>query len=107
MASCAASTRSSAAASDFFVNNRIDLMVREAETFRNDYRNTETRDVFLALKKPLPWASDPPPGKQAVYVEPTGMLETQRYCMFFLTGIVIACLLFATFNISRQNRQTR
>jgi len=94
-------------ASDFFVNDRIDLMVREAETFRNDYRNKETRDVFLSLKKPLPWASDPPPGKQAVYVEPTGMLETQRYCTFFLIAIVIACLLIAIFNISRQNRQTR
>ncbi len=94
-------------ATDFFVNDRIDLMVREAETFRNDYRNTETRDVFLALKKPLPWAADPPAEKSAAYEEPSGLLDTQRYCTFFLIGIVLACLLIAIFNISRQNRQTR
>jgi ABC transport system ATP-binding/permease protein len=39
--------------SDFFVNERIDLMIREAETFRLDYRNSEPRRVFLALEKPL------------------------------------------------------
>jgi ABC-type multidrug transport system ATPase subunit len=38
----------------FFVNERIDLLVREAETFRLDYRNEdEPRHIFLALKKPL------------------------------------------------------
>jgi ABC-type multidrug transport system ATPase subunit len=40
--------------SEFFVNNRIDLLVREAETFRVDYRNNEgTRNIFLGLKKPF------------------------------------------------------
>ena len=39
--------------SEFFVNNRIDLLVREAETFRLDYRNRDKpRNIFLALKKP-------------------------------------------------------
>jgi hypothetical protein len=93
-------------ASAFFVNERIDLMIREAETFRNDYRNTKTRDVFLALKKPLPWAADPPPTKQAVFVEPEDTLETQRYCALFLTFIVIGCLIFSVVMISRQNRET-
>ena len=40
--------------SEFFVNNRIDLLVREAETFRVDYRNTDgARNIFLGLKKPF------------------------------------------------------
>lgn len=94
-------------ASGFFVNERIDLMVREAETFRNDYRNIKTRDVFLALTKPLPWASAPLPGRPTAFTEPSGTLETQRYCMFLLTFIVLGCLLVATLVISRQNRQTR
>jgi ABC transport system ATP-binding/permease protein len=39
--------------SEFFVNERIDLLVREAETFRLDYRNEDRpRHIFLALKKP-------------------------------------------------------
>ena len=39
--------------SEFFVNTRIDLLVREAETFRLDYRNRDKpRNIFLALKKP-------------------------------------------------------
>ncbi len=40
--------------SEFFVNDRIDLLVREAETFRLDYRNADKpRLIFLALKKPF------------------------------------------------------
>ena len=40
--------------SDFFVNNRIDLLIREAETFRVDYRNQDRpRHIFFGLKKPL------------------------------------------------------
>ncbi len=41
--------------SEFFVNNRIDLLVSEAETFRTDYRNEELgrkSSIFLAEKKP-------------------------------------------------------
>lgn len=41
--------------SEFFVNTRVDLMLREAETFRNDYRGEglKPRYIFLALRKPL------------------------------------------------------
>lgn len=37
--------------SEFFVNNRIDLMVRQAESYRTDYRNKTERNVFLAEHK--------------------------------------------------------
>jgi hypothetical protein len=40
--------------SEFFVNKRIDLLIREAETFRVDYRNKDKpRNIFLGLKKPV------------------------------------------------------
>lgn len=50
--------------SEFFVNQRIDLLVREAETFRTDYRNKELgrrSPIFLAEKKP--WGREPEPGE--------------------------------------------
>ncbi|MEM9236177.1 MAG: ATP-binding cassette domain-containing protein, partial [Verrucomicrobiota bacterium] len=57
--------------SDFFVNNRIDLLVQEAEAFRTDYRNEELgrrSSIFLAEKKP--WRSvkrtDPVSGEEFV-----------------------------------------
>ena len=93
-------------ASEFFVNERIDLLVREAETFRNDYRNKEERNVFYALKKPLPFItadSQVPAGK---YIERDDDLETQKYCGFILVGIVLACGVASTIIISRQNRKT-
>lgn len=93
-------------ASEFFVNERIDLLVREAETFRNDYRNKERRIVFHSLKKPLPWAKDPV-ATTSTYVEPTGEVETQKFCAFVLVIIVFACGVISTIVISRQNRQTR
>jgi hypothetical protein len=93
-------------ASDFFVNERIDLLVREAETFRNDYRHKEPRVVFLSLKKPLPWA-ETPGDDPLTFVEPAGHVETQKFCALVLGGIVIACCLIATAIISRQNRLTR
>lgn len=93
-------------ASEFFVNERIDLLVREAETFRNDYRNKERRHVFHALKKPLPWAGKAPlPNSK--FVEPSGEIETQKFCGFVLFGIVLGCGVASTVIISRQNRQTR
>jgi ABC-type multidrug transport system ATPase subunit len=93
-------------ASEFFVNERIDLLVREAETFRNDYRNKERRIVFHSLKKPLPWARDPV-ATTSTFVEPTGEIETQKFCGFVLVIIVFACGVISTIVISRQNRQTR
>ena len=69
-------------------------MVREAETFRNDYRNKKTREIFLALRKPLPWAADPTPGSLA-YVGDIDDIDTQRYCAFILSFIVIGCVFAA------------
>jgi hypothetical protein len=92
-------------ASEFFVNERIDLMVREAETFRNDYRNKERRIVFHALKKPLPWAADAAPASP-VFVEPSDEVDTQRYCGAILLLIILGCGAASTFIVSRQNRQT-
>jgi hypothetical protein len=94
-------------ASEFFVNERIDLLVREAETFRNDYRNKERRIVFYALKKPIPFM-DHKVGKSAgEYVESADEMDTDRYCGFILAGIIIGCGLIATLAISWQNRLTR
>jgi hypothetical protein len=93
-------------ASEFFVNERIDLLVREAETFRNDYRNKERRIVFHALKKPLPWARELPE-RNLNYVEPNDEIETQKYCAFVLLIFIFGCGIISTIIISRQNRQTR
>lgn len=92
-------------ASEFFVNERIDLLIREAETFRNDYRNKERRIVFHALKKPLPWSKELPP-PNAAFVEPTDVIDTQKYCATVLLLFIIGCGIIATTIISRQNRQT-
>lgn len=92
-------------ASDFFVNERIDLMIREAETFRNDYRNTHNRVVFHALKKPLPWIAEPP-ASGVVFKEPSGHIDTQRYCGYALIMMILGCILTTIFLVSRQNRQT-
>ena len=94
-------------ASEFFVNERIDLLVREAETFRNDYRNKEPRNVFYALKKPLPFVSQKPQTLSEKYVERDDELETHKYCGFILVAIVLACGVISTIIISRQNRLTR
>ena len=93
-------------ASEFFVNERIDLLVREAETFRNDYRNATARNVFLALKKPIPFIAKAPPAKPGDPVNDDGLLETQKYCGFLLMGIVGICGIATTLIISRQNRKT-
>jgi ABC-type multidrug transport system ATPase subunit len=93
-------------ASDFFVNERIDLLVREAEIFRNDYRNKDNRVVFHALKKPLPFiAETPAPGP--TFTDPEGHLDTQKYCGFILLGIILSCGVATSLIIARQNRMTR
>jgi hypothetical protein len=93
-------------ASSFFVNDRIDLMVREAETFRNDFRIKEHRIVFNALKKPLPWA-----GKKSINPTPQEeadqLIETQKYCGIILLIIIVGCLISTTLVVSHQNRMTR
>jgi ABC transport system ATP-binding/permease protein len=74
----------------FFVNERIDLLVREAETFRNDYRNEKPRHVFLALEKPIPGIA-----RQA---------NTMRFCAWILIGVSCGCAALAAWCIGRQNR---
>jgi energy-coupling factor transporter ATP-binding protein EcfA2 len=94
-------------ASEFFVNERIDLLIREAETFRNDYRNKERRNVFYALRKPLPLATAERDGRAETFVEGQDEIETLRYCGFILATIIVACGVMSTIIISRQNRMTR
>jgi len=93
-------------ASEFFVNERIDLLVREAETFRNDYRNKERKIVFHALQQPLPWAAATP-AVTAKYAEPTDEIGTENFCGIILAGIILGCGVATTLIISRQNRLTR
>jgi ABC-type multidrug transport system ATPase subunit len=93
-------------ASEFFVNERIDLLVREAEIFRNDYRSKEFRTVFHALTQPLPWAkTSRVPGQK--FEEPDHEIDTRQYCALILFGIVLGCGVVSSLIISRQNRQTR
>ena len=94
-------------ASEFFVNERIDLLIREAETFRNDYRNKDLRIVFYALKKPIPFAKRTEQKSGGEYVGNDNQMDTDRYCGFTLAGIIIGCGLISTVVISRQNRQTK
>ncbi len=94
-------------ASEFFVNERIDLLVREAETFRNDYRNQQRRIVFHALKKPIPFMTAKTGKTARAYVERDDEIETQRYCGIILIAIILACGVISTIIISRQNRKTR
>lgn len=94
-------------ASEFFVNERIDLLVREGETFRNDYRNTERRVVFHALQKPIPFKKTSVTGESTTYIEPDDQVQTQKYCGIIIVLIILACGVISTITITRQNRQTR
>ena len=94
-------------ASEFFVNERIDLLVREGETFRNDYRDKQRRIVFHALKKPIPFMTTKTGQTVQEYVERDDEIETQKYCGIILATIVFACGVLSTIIISRQNRQTK
>jgi ABC-type multidrug transport system ATPase subunit len=93
-------------ASEFFVNERIDLIVREAETFRNDYRSKDRRVVFNALLKPLPWAKSKSSGPEA-FEATDDEIETQKYCGSILLMFIVGCGIATTLVISRQNRLTR
>ena len=94
-------------ASEFFVNDRIDLIVREAETFRNDYRDLDRRIVFHSLKKPIPFMTSKSEADIRKYVERDDEIETQKYCGIVLASIIVGCGVISTLIISRQNRQTR
>jgi ABC-type multidrug transport system ATPase subunit len=104
---------------DWFVNNRIELLVREAETFRNDYRNKEPRHVFLALEKPIPFyelftfnSGDPEKASAAdrlrIHDEaifPPGQIETMKFCGAILLLVILGCCLFSARLIREQNRK--
>jgi hypothetical protein len=95
-------------ASEFFLNEHIDLIVREAETFRNDYRSKDQRVVFNALVKPLPWAKEKITDPAVLYQDDdSGEIETQRYCGVILLLFNILCIMATTVIINRQNRMTR
>ena len=94
-------------ASEFFVNERIDLLVREAETFRNDYRDQTRRIVFHALKKPIPFMKAKTGASVHEYVERDDEIETRKYCGLVLAGIILGCGGISIIMISRQNRETR
>jgi len=90
-------------AAEFFVNERIDLLVREAETFRNDYRNREARNVFLALKKPLPFVSKK---RDQDVINSDHDFETQRYSGAVLVLLVVGCGIATSLILYAQNRRT-
>jgi ABC transport system ATP-binding/permease protein len=93
--------------SEFFVNERIDLLVREAETFRNDYRSKEHQIIFHALKKPIPFVPYPAAQVSNPYLDRDDEMDTQRYCGLILAALILSCGVASTLIISRQNRQTQ
>jgi ABC transport system ATP-binding/permease protein len=78
--------------SDYFVNARIDLMTREAEALRVDYRNQKARAIFLALEQPL--AGD-------------RSIDTDRRNGFLLAFFILLCPTLTTWILRRQNRRVR
>lgn len=79
-------------ASEFFVNNRIDLLIREAETFRVDYRNLDApRHIFLGLKKPV--------GDE--------WIDTLDYDAIILVLVIMGTGLSTSLALGFQNRKTR
>ena len=78
--------------SDYFVNARIDLMTREAEAFRVDYRNHKQRAIYLALEQPM---AD---GK---------WIETHRRNGIILALFIFCCPTLASYLLRRQNRRVR
>jgi ABC-type multidrug transport system ATPase subunit len=93
-------------ASEFFVNERIDLLIREAESFRNDYRDKDYRIIFHALKKPLPWAGEKKSTANGD-VDDSSEIDTRYFCAIFLFSVIALCGVISTVVISRQNRATR
>jgi hypothetical protein len=73
---------------DYFVNARIDLMTREAETFRTDYRNQKRRSIHLALEQPL-------------WNERWG--ETDRRNGFILAIYIFVCPIITVLILRKQN----
>jgi hypothetical protein len=80
------------AVSNYFVNSRIDLMTREAEAFRVDYRNLKQRAIYLALEQPL-WGER--------------WMETNRRNATVLGLFILLCPVLTTVILRRQNRRVR
>ena len=78
-------------ASEFFVNSRIDLLVREAEAFRTDYRSNIQRDVFLSLQKPV----------LGITFESLKLLAGAQIL------IMLSCAVLSAAILSAQHRRTR
>lgn len=97
-------------ASEFFVNERIDLLVREAETFRNDYRNEKARNVFLGLKKSFTLIEPGPQNSGDPQAESKGLVlefETLDCAIVSQLLIVIGCGVVSSLILASQNRRTR
>ncbi len=77
--------------SEFFVNGRIDLMHRKAESYRSDYRNQGNRNVFLASEKYVAGST-------------VGTIELTAATLIL---IILGCLVVASTAVSLQNRRTR
>lgn len=77
--------------SEFYVNNRIDLLYQQAESFRTDIRNKYPRNVFLARWKNI--------GKSKV--------DTLTMTGGMLTLISTVCLGGAALAVGVQTRRTR
>jgi len=101
---------------DFFVNSRIDLMTREAETLRTDYRNQKARAIFLALRQPMFGVSN----EEFVEVEKSGpgvveaeperkqeWMETDRRNGFALGLVIFLCPGLTGWILRRQNRRVK
>ena len=86
--------------SEFYVNNRIDLMIREAESYRNDYRNTSPRNVFLAEKKFL-WK------EKVGDKEVDKWIDTPKINAMILAVISLVCLAAASLVVRVQNSSAR
>lgn len=97
-------------ASEFFVNERIDLLVREAETFRNDYRNKKPRNVFLGLKKTFVLIEPKSKADGSKDPSSTGFkveFETLDTAIVSQLLIVLGCGITAAMILAAQNRRTR
>jgi ABC transport system ATP-binding/permease protein len=100
--------------SDFFVNGRIDLLTREADTFRTDYRNAKGRAIFLAFQQPLwaNWESAATPAKHELAHNGTDTqedhwIETDSRNIMVLALFILLCPALATFILRSQNRSVR
>ena len=94
----------------WFLNDRIELLVREAETFRNDYRNKNPKHVFLALEKPIPFYESfeflhDEKDESNNNTEIPGQIETMKFCGWLLFGVSLGCCGITAWVIGRQNRR--